>query len=179
MSAAPCSEPAAGGFKATASRQRVLIERILPPAERTATGRDRVTIDVSSSALDGVGGPAIPLQDGDVVRVFPVAERVRNRIFVDGNVFQRGAQGLSPSMRLSDALRHAGLKPDTYLAMNKSNYVMRVESVEDDVNADAEHLAGIIAAVVKANRTAEDPAAYGDVFVRLLNRLVGGLAQSA
>ena len=106
---------AAGGFKATASRQRVLIERILPPAERTATGRDRVTIDVSSSVLAGAAGPAIPLQDGDVVRVFPVAERVRNRIFVDGNVFQRGAQGLSPNMRLSDALRHAGLKPDTYL----------------------------------------------------------------
>jgi protein involved in polysaccharide export with SLBB domain len=106
---------AAGGFKATASRQRVLIERILPPAERTATGRDRVTIDVSSSALAGAAGPAIPLQDGDVVRVFPVAERIRNRIFVDGNVFQRGAQGLSPNMRLSDALRQAGLKPDTYL----------------------------------------------------------------
>ena len=106
---------AAGGFKATASRQRVLIERILPPVERTATGRDRVTINVPSSALGGVAGPAIPLQDGDVVRVFPVAERIRNRIFVDGNVFQRGAQGLSPNMRLSDALRQAGLKPDTYL----------------------------------------------------------------
>jgi protein involved in polysaccharide export with SLBB domain len=106
---------AAGGFKASASRQRVLIERILPPDERTATGRDRVTIDVSSAALGGAGGASIPLQDGDVVRVFAVAERVRNRIFVDGNVFQRGAQGLSPNMRLSDALRHAGLKPDTYL----------------------------------------------------------------
>ncbi|MFL5619606.1 MAG: SLBB domain-containing protein [Gemmatimonadaceae bacterium] len=106
---------AAGGFKATASRQRVLIERILPPAERTATGRDRMTLEVSSEALGGASGATIPLRDGDVVRVFPVAERVRNRIFVDGNVFQRGAQGLSPNMRLSDALRHAGLKPDTYL----------------------------------------------------------------
>jgi hypothetical protein len=28
------------------------------------------------------------------------------------------------------------LKPDTWLAMNKSNYVMRIESVEDDDNAD-------------------------------------------
>src|SRR5204862_7170533 len=36
---------AAGGFKATASRQRVLIERILPPAERPATARHRVTLD--------------------------------------------------------------------------------------------------------------------------------------
>ena len=106
---------AAGGFKATASRQRVLIERILPPSERTATGRDRISLDVTSAALAGASGPAIPLQDGDVVRVFPVAERVRNRIFVDGNVIQRGSQGLSPNMRLSEALRHAGLKPDTYL----------------------------------------------------------------
>jgi protein involved in polysaccharide export with SLBB domain len=105
----------AGGFEATASRQRILIERILPPEERTAAGRDRVTIDVASSALAGTAGPAIPLQDGDVVHVFPIAERVRNRIVVDGNVFQAGAQGLTPGMRLSDALRRAGLKPDTYL----------------------------------------------------------------
>ena len=105
----------AGGFEATASRQRILIERILPPQERTATGRDRVTIEVASAALATSAGPAIPLQDGDVVHVFPIAERVRNRIVVDGNVFQPGAQGLTPGMRLSDALRRAGLKPDTYL----------------------------------------------------------------
>jgi protein involved in polysaccharide export with SLBB domain len=105
----------AGGFEATASRQRILIDRIVPPEERTATGRDRVTIDVASAALTNSTGPAIPLQDGDVVHVFPIAERVRNRIVVEGNVFQPGAQGLSPGMRLSDALRRAGLKPDTYL----------------------------------------------------------------
>lgn len=32
------------------------------------------------------------------------------------------------------------LKADTYLAMNKSNYVMRIETVEDDVNEDGEKL---------------------------------------
>lgn len=32
------------------------------------------------------------------------------------------------------------LKPDTYLVMNKSNYVMRVESVEDDVDANGQKL---------------------------------------
>lgn len=32
------------------------------------------------------------------------------------------------------------LRPDTYLAMNKSNYVMRIESVEDDVNEDGQKL---------------------------------------
>jgi protein involved in polysaccharide export with SLBB domain len=104
----------AGGFKATASQQRVLIERILPAADRSP-GRERVTIDVTSPALAAAAGPAVPLQNGDVVRVFPVADRVRNRIFVDGHVFQPGAQGLTPGMRLSEALRRAGLKSDTYL----------------------------------------------------------------
>lgn len=32
------------------------------------------------------------------------------------------------------------LKTDTYLALNKSNYVMRIESVEDDVNEDGEKI---------------------------------------
>lgn len=32
------------------------------------------------------------------------------------------------------------LKPDTYLALNKSNYVMRVESVEDDVSESGERI---------------------------------------
>jgi polysaccharide export outer membrane protein len=47
--------------------------------------------------------------------VFSVADRVRNRIAVEGHVFQPGPQGLTPGMRLSEALRRAGLKSDTYL----------------------------------------------------------------
>jgi len=105
----------AGGFEATASLQRVLIDRILPPAERTATGRERVTIDVSSASLASQAGESIPIQNGDVVRVFAVAERVRNRIFVEGNVYLPGAQGLLPGMTLSQALRRAGVKGDSYL----------------------------------------------------------------
>jgi polysaccharide biosynthesis/export protein len=105
----------AGGFRATASRQRVLIERILAPTERTESGRDRITVDVPSAALLSTAAPSVPLLDGDVVRVFPVADRVRNRITVEGNVFQPGAQGFVAGMRLSEALRRAGLKADTYL----------------------------------------------------------------
>ena len=105
----------AGGFRATASRQRILIERILAPADRTESGRDRVTIDVSSAALASGAGPLVPLLNGDVVHVFPVAERIRNRITVEGNVYQTGPQGFTSGMRLSEALRRAGLKSDTYL----------------------------------------------------------------
>lgn len=105
---------AAGGFTASAATQRVLVERILPPAERVAPGRERTTIDVSSSAL--AASSSIPIRNGDVVRVFPISERVRNRIVVRGNVYTPGAQGLTPGMKLSDALRGAGgVQPDTYL----------------------------------------------------------------
>jgi Periplasmic protein involved in polysaccharide export len=106
----------AGGFTATAARRRVQIERILPPSERGTAGRDRVVEEISSDAFVTGTGPAYPLQPGDVIRVFPVATRVRNRITVRGDVWAPGAQGITPGMKLSDALRLAGgLKPDAYL----------------------------------------------------------------
>ena len=105
----------AGGFKATASRQRVQIERIVPPAERTP-GRDRVMTDIVSDAFLTGTGPAVPVQPGDVIRVFPVATRVRNRVTVRGNVNMPGTIGLTPGMTVSGALKLAGgIKPDTYL----------------------------------------------------------------
>ncbi|HEY2027306.1 MAG TPA: SLBB domain-containing protein [Gemmatimonadaceae bacterium] len=106
----------AGGFQATASQTRVVIERIVPPTERTVGGHDRVTVDVSSAQLLSATGPLVPLRNGDVVRSFPISARVRNRITVAGNVYQPGVQGLTPGMKLSDALRTAGgVQPDTYL----------------------------------------------------------------
>ena len=107
---------AAGGFTAEAARRRVLIERIVPPAERAAAGGDRTTIDVSSDVLATGMGPGVPVRNGDVVRVFAIADRVHNRIVVRGNVRTPGPQGLAPGMTLTGALRAAGgVKPDTYL----------------------------------------------------------------
>ena len=104
---------AAGGFSENASQRRVHIERVLPPSQRAEDGRDRVTIDVD---LQTPTGGAHRLAAGDVVRVFPVAARVRNTITVLGNVWTPGRQGLQPGMRIADALRAAGgPKPDVYL----------------------------------------------------------------
>ena len=106
----------AGGFSATAARQRVQIERILPPSQRVAGGRDRVLTDITSDAFATGVGPSVPVFDGDVIRVFPVATRVRNRIRVSGDVWSPGTVGITAGMRLSDALRLAGgLRPDAYL----------------------------------------------------------------
>jgi protein involved in polysaccharide export with SLBB domain len=106
----------AGGFTATASTRRVQIERIQSPAERALGGRDRVTLDISPVSLTENGPGDVPMKNGDVVRVFGITERVRNRITVEGNVWQPGPLGLAPGMTVGQALRAAGgVKPDTYL----------------------------------------------------------------
>lgn len=106
----------AGGFTATAARRRVQIERIVPPEQRPLGGRDRVVTEIVSDQFTNGTGPSFPVLDGDVIRVFSVASRVRNRIYVRGNVWSPGSQGIAPGMRVSDALRLAGgVKPDAYL----------------------------------------------------------------
>jgi len=107
---------AAGGFQPEASRRRVQIQRIVPPEQRTADGRDRVTIDIESDQGSNGAALAVPLQAGDVVRVFAVAERVRNTVVVEGNVWSPGPQGLRPGMTIADAIQLAGgPKPDVYV----------------------------------------------------------------
>jgi polysaccharide biosynthesis/export protein len=106
----------AGGFTATAARRRVQIERIVPPAQRALGGRDRIVTEIVSDEFLSGTGPSVPVMAGDVIRVFSVAARVRNRVTVRGDVWAPGSQGMTPGMRLSDALRLAGgVRPDVYL----------------------------------------------------------------
>ena len=107
---------AAGGFKAEAAQRRVMVERILPPGQRAADGRDRVVIDVPAERLASNDGAGFRAEAGDVVRVFPVTDAVRDRIAVTGSVWAPGPQGFRPGMRLSDALRAAGgVRPDAMM----------------------------------------------------------------
>jgi protein involved in polysaccharide export with SLBB domain len=106
----------AGGFTATAARRRVQIERIVPPAQRVPGGRDRIVTEiVSDDFVNGVGSSDAVLP-GDVIRVFSVAARVRDRVYISGDVWSPGSIGITPGMRVSDALKMAGgVKPDVYL----------------------------------------------------------------
>jgi polysaccharide export outer membrane protein len=106
----------AGGFTATAARQRVQIERIVPPAQRGPGGRDRIVTEIVSDQFANGVGPSVAVLPGDVIRVFSVASRVRNRVYVSGDVWSPGSLGITPGMRLSDALKLAGgVRPDVYL----------------------------------------------------------------
>jgi polysaccharide biosynthesis/export protein len=105
---------AAGGLLPTAARSRVQIDRLTPARDRTRPGSDRAVVDVSATETGEF--PGLGLVDGDQIRVLKVADRVRNRVVVRGNVFTPGSVGLAAGMRLSDVIRKAGgLKPDTYL----------------------------------------------------------------
>src|SRR5205823_9067378 len=73
-------------------------------------------IDITADQFLSGSETGIPIEAGDVVRVFAVAERVRNRVTVEGAVWTPGALGFTPGMMLSQALRLAGgVKPDVYL----------------------------------------------------------------
>ena len=106
----------AGGFKPTASRQRVQIERISPATSAGQVGRERFVIDVASEQLsDGETAP-VGLENGDIVRVFAITRRVRSNVRVLGNVWTPGRVAFVPGMRLSLALERAGgVKPDVYI----------------------------------------------------------------
>lgn len=104
----------AGGFTARAARNRILVNRILPPSERPLDGgRDRTIIEVRYEAQRAGSDPPFTLQAGDEITVFAIPDKVRNAISLQGDVWMPGPQGFTPGMKLSDALRQAGgVKPD-------------------------------------------------------------------
>ncbi len=103
---------AAGGLRADADGRRIVVERILPVADRS-TGRARAVIEVP---LEAGRVPAFAAADGDLVRVPTIADRVRDRIVVRGHVWTPGPQGFTPGLTLEQALRRAGgLPADAYL----------------------------------------------------------------
>jgi protein involved in polysaccharide export with SLBB domain len=135
---------AAGGYRSDASRRRVQIERILPPKERVVDGRDRVTIDIESEQLANGHPPVVPLEGGDIVRVFPVANRLRNTVIVQGNVWSPGPQGLTAGMTVADAIRLAGgPKPDVYLGRILVDR-LRPDSTREQLRAAFRDTAGTV-----------------------------------
>ena len=101
----------AGGTTGDADLRRVTVERVVPVPERTASGRDRSVIALGMDAA-----ATVMAGSNDVVHVASIADRVRNRVQVRGNVWSPGVVAVEPGMRLSDALKRAGgPRGDTYL----------------------------------------------------------------
>lgn len=95
----------AGGLQADAVVRRIQIDRILPPYERRP-GVDRVFVDVDLEAVAGRGAE-VPLEDGDVVRIFSVSEARRNHVTITGEVNREGTYQWHPDMTLDRLIERA------------------------------------------------------------------------
>lgn len=100
----------AGGLLASASVERVQIDRILPPERRTP-GFERVKVDVDiKGQMDSLA--RVRLLDADIVQVFGIGDVRRNVVQVGGQVFQPGEFELRPGMTLGSLIGEAqGLLP--------------------------------------------------------------------
>jgi protein involved in polysaccharide export with SLBB domain len=85
----------AGGASALGYLQRVQVERI-------SRNEVKIIVDANLRALSEEND--LVLQDGDVVRVFPVMDRVVNAVTVRGNVVRGGQHQWFEGMRVSDVL---------------------------------------------------------------------------
>jgi protein involved in polysaccharide export with SLBB domain len=100
----------AGGVTHAGWLQHVQVERIENHARRTV-----VDFDLSGDMADR--GPLdMRLQDGDVVKVYPVLERQEGVVFLDGHVIRPTKYQLRPDMRLADVLKdHRLFRPEVNL----------------------------------------------------------------
>jgi protein involved in polysaccharide export with SLBB domain len=92
-----------GGFTERTYPGRIQIERILPAGEITGEREDRKILDLSWEEASREA-----LKDGDSIEVFPIADRLRNFVLVEGEVLRPGRYELRPDARLSDLLAQAG-----------------------------------------------------------------------
>lgn len=96
----------AGGIKPAAYAEQIQIKRFLE-------NRERIVLDMSLDELKNEKNPFM-LQDGDVVRVFPVVKQDTNVVYLFGNIMRPGKYEFSSGMRISDIVKVEDLKSETY-----------------------------------------------------------------
>ncbi len=105
----------AGGLTAEAAVQTATIDRILPPDQRSASGRNRTVVTVDLGQAIASEADPVLMADGDSLTVFKIESIRRNAVSIEGSVWQPGTYQLEPGMRLWDLVQAAGgLRPETY-----------------------------------------------------------------
>jgi len=87
----------AGGPRPTADLNRVQVERVVAHEQRVA-------VDLDLSRIEEATG--IPIQNMDVVKLFPIQDVARNVVRVSGHVVRPGEYQLKPGMRVRDVIGH-------------------------------------------------------------------------
>ena len=106
----------AGGLLPDAYSKRFQIQRIIPIDERTDPSIARRVIDLNLEAVLS-DQEVVKLQDGDIVTIFSISDRVENAITITGEVFQPGRYELTGDLAtVRDLIERAdGLTEIAYL----------------------------------------------------------------
>ncbi|MEO0250204.1 MAG: SLBB domain-containing protein, partial [candidate division WOR-3 bacterium] len=86
----------AGGIIPSADTQRIQVERIVKNDKQ-------IVLDINDRNLDAAKN--IQLQDGDLVKVFPIVEKDVNAVYLLGNVKRPGKYELKPGMKILDLIK--------------------------------------------------------------------------
>jgi len=96
----------AGGLLPDARTDRVQVDRILPPEDRSP-GVDRILLDAPLADILS-GAQDFAVRGGDEVEVFPVLERQRQRVAIRGAVWRPGSYELRPGTTVASLVERAG-----------------------------------------------------------------------
>ncbi len=91
----------AGGLTPAAWTNRIQVERLVQNDYQIVLD---ITARTSVDTLD-----SFALDDGDVVKVFPIVEKDKNVVYLTGNVTRPGKYEFSPGMRINDILSSSSL----------------------------------------------------------------------
>jgi polysaccharide export outer membrane protein len=95
----------AGGISPTGWTNRIQVERY-------SKNQFQVVLDIDSAKSDL---PHFEVNDGDIVKVFPVLVKDKNAIYLSGNVWRPGKYEFKEGMRISDVIPdYHVLLPETY-----------------------------------------------------------------
>ncbi|HUI91233.1 MAG TPA: SLBB domain-containing protein [Chitinivibrionales bacterium] len=96
----------AGGVSPTGWVSRIQVERY-------KDNQFQVVLDLTSETPGSI--PDFEVQDGDVIKIFPIVEKNKNAVYLSGNVMRPGKYEYKPGIKVSDIIPdfHA-LQPETY-----------------------------------------------------------------
>jgi protein involved in polysaccharide export with SLBB domain len=129
----------AGGVSPTGWMNRVQVERFTDNRYHTVLDVDSVNATVQNFMV----------QDGDLIKIFPVLSRDRNTVYLSGNVMRPGKYEYRSGMRVRDIINdYRDLLPETYfdyaviLRKTYPSYLNRIvpfnlgKALEDGASAD-------------------------------------------
>ena len=96
-----------GGLRFDAYVDRVHIERIVPFDQRKLYKRNILDVDIAFNSLTDLQKSSDPVEDGDVVTIFKIANRVENRVSITGTVNKPGNFQLLDGMHIKDLIYKA------------------------------------------------------------------------